>query len=230
MATHSHNVVINSYSIKELMQLTYESSEFNNRYDYALRDCLKSIVIEQRTSLKVDRLNQVSIKFRIKSFSYPQYHPYLVNNKDKRGRTIKWQRSVKHQYNIVLELNRLSINTKVFKMRVGSQAYPAKAPQNLIQSIYRENLKVWSKEKIKRHREIKKPYLNSGDWESSVLGINQDWLYRSEWIFSKLNLLYGVCRPQTAPVETHSSMLPFLNKHILNLLQVLMRKGILKDN
>lgn len=227
MATHSHNVVNNKYSLRDLMLLTYESSEFSNRYKYAERDCIKSIVIEQRIKLKTDRLNQVETKFRIKSFSYPQYGNYLKLVNKKRG--YKTQRTVRHQYDVIIELDRLSINTKVFKLRVGSQKYPQKAPQHLIDSIYRENLKKWSKDKIFQHRKIKHSYVNSGDWESSVLGINQDWLYRSEFVMSKLNLLYGVCRAQTAPVETNSSMLPFLNKHILNVLQVLLKRGILKN-
>ena len=216
------NVLEGIFSIKDVMQMTYQS-KFKNRYDNKERDVLKSITINTVKKFNVDRLDSVEVKYLATTSSYPQYKPY-INVKGKHSKT---QRKIKHSYDIIFETTELSLTNTKWKLRVGSQKIPRKAPQSEINSIYRENLKLWSKQRIKQHRASKKKYLNSGDWMAQVLGVNGDFLYRQEFVFAFNNHLFGRNRATYPPDITNPMKIMFFGKHELRFFEVLMQKGIL---
>lgn len=216
------NVITGSFTLKEVLQIT-KQSQFENRFDYKERDVLRSIKVQERVQLKPDRPNEPTVKYIIRTYSYPQYKPYL-----QKGQTR--QHTYKHQYDSTLEMDRLSLNTTSWKYRLGSGKVWKEAPQNLIRSIYKRNLKVWPKSRIEQHRKNTKPYLDSGDWNSRVQGINADWIFRCWYAYFLHGHGYGRNYYGNVPSSLNPKNIVFAPKHFIALLEVLMNKGILKDN
>lgn len=236
------NVINGTYTLKQVLLFTNES-KFKTRIKTRKRDVLKSITVKKISELKTDRPKEPNVKYEITSYSYPNYQPYY--NKLK-GR--KYQRKIKHQYDIVLEMDRLSLNTTIWKMRVGSEKkYDPKPPQNKIKQVYketRENIenrvnitKLSDKEKkLKIKNEIDKikkynKYLDVGDYNSRVLGINLDFYFRCSVVY-KLNghLFARDMTNHNFPKITNPKGIMFFTKHQINFIEKLMEKGVLKDD
>ena len=99
------NVLRGMFTINEVLNFTYQYYRFRNRFDYRDRDVVKRIIIKKVKRFQPDRVGEPLILYIIESRSWPQYRPYF---NPKTGR--KYQRKVKHEYDITLELDSLSIN------------------------------------------------------------------------------------------------------------------------
>jgi hypothetical protein len=234
---------LGNFTIKEVLYLT-NSSSFRSRLRTSGRDVNKTIRVQEVKTLSHGALNKPSIKYVITTKSWPQYPPYT---KIKGKKSLK-QRKVYHEYENVLELDRLSVNTKNWKARTGSEKLLKKPNQNLIKQIYNETSKRLQKKASKKFKSkkeqasyIKKEkekirkrgkYLSVGDYQSRYLGINQDFLYRQEYVYWMNGHLYNRNRTKYAPKEksTNHKHIMFFNKHQIALIRVLLNRGILKND
>lgn len=221
------------FTLLQALYLTMENKR--NRFDYMNRDVIKSIEIQEVKSYTPDRLNHPLVKYIIKTRSWPQYGEYLSktgkNPKQRKNRA--YQRTVSHEYETILQFGTegITLNTKQWKMRVGSgrKWLDRKPPQSQLASIYRENLNTWSKEKIRRHRSKKYPYLSVGDFLSKKYGINMDFSIRLAYVYRKHGHLYGYCfGSDQPPVERNPRQEFFLPKHAIRIIDALGRQGILE--
>lgn len=225
------------YNIKQVLNFTYQSKQFKNRIKNRNRDVLKSIRIQELKDLASGKK-----RWRVITSSYPQYKPYTKI----KGKYSKKQRKIKHKYDITLLMTALSINTTEWKIRVGSQKKWIKnPPQTKIKQIYQSTSKKikeqsesrFDKKKdrakfIKQEKDkIRKrgKYLDVGDYNARVKGINGDFLFRLEYILRENDHLYGRNRATTPPEITNKKEIQFFDKHSLRLIEILMNKGILKD-
>lgn len=202
-----------TWTLKQLMQITYKY--YYSRFDYMKRDVVKSAIkVTQISVYDGKNPGEARTRFLIKSSSYPQYRPYFTGF-DKRGRKIRYQRTYKHTYDIILQLDKLSLNCP-FKMRIGSaRMYNFNPPKNLIRS----------------KKNPKGKYLSVGDYNIEVLGINPDFFFRLDFIYWTEKILYGRHFAKWMPKrETNKYGLPFLTKHCIWVIKVLMERGILKDD
>ena len=97
------------FTINDVLKNT-TASRFKSRYRYRKRDVVKRITIKRIKRFKPDRIGAPLILYQIESKSWPQYKPYFTKY-DKRGRPRKYQRTIPHFYDLILELDELSIST-----------------------------------------------------------------------------------------------------------------------
>lgn len=191
------------YTLKQLIQNTYHHKP--SRIETMERDVLKSIIIEKVTVYDGKAPGKARTTYRIRSRSYPQYWPYYTK-KDRRGRQRRYQRAYRHQYEIILQVDRLSINVP-FKARTGSQA-------------------AWDKNS-KTRRDNRGRVIESDNYKK---GINPDFLFRLEYLYSQHGILYGRNRAKYPPNQTNPNKIVFADKHLLRVIKELMNRGILKDD
>ena len=208
-------------TLRQVWDLTYQNKR--NRFEFKERDVIKKVDVEEIVSLSIDRLDQPMKKFRITSYSYPQYKPY-VNVKGKKSKN---QRTVRHQYDITLELESLNFDSRFF-WRCGSQRkWPNKIPQKSIKTIRRETMQRW-KEKypdprrlrqiIKRHKK-NASYLDNGDYISQEYGINGDFYWRIQPILYSKGMLFGRAWNKDIPKDNKL----FFDKHTINIILWLLK-------
>lgn len=229
------------YSLQQAFLLTqkYYSTRFRNKE----RDVIKSITIKEVS--QVDRHDlpgepRVYKKYSIESKSYPQYPPYFTG-RDSRGRQIQYQRSVMHHYDVVLEMDELSLSTKNWKLRVGSgrkwQNHPS---QNQVKTLYPEtrrrlqrkanrgdNPSAEYKRLVQDHKDRAR-YLDVGDYNSQVLGLNGDWIFRCDYAYYEHGHRFGRNYYGNVPArETNPNSIVFLPKHAINMIEQLMQRGVI---
>jgi len=229
-------VIHGDYTILEVLRFTQEY--FETRFEYRERDVIKNIQIKKVVELQADRKNQPTIRYEITTRSYPQYAPYLTwknKNPPEGYRQKRW----KHEYDSVITMDRLSLNTKAWTFRLGSMKIIKPAPQSLIKEVRKETLTTWKriykdktklKKKIEQHKKVA-PYLSDGDWQARVQGINLDFVYRDAFALQFHNHLYG--RSYYAlnrPSKLNPKAIPFFPKHTLRIIEILMQKGILTND
>lgn len=215
----------------------------NTRFTNADRDILPSKMrIAQRRKYKRNKEGFYTTPeelLTVSSWSAPQYYPY---NKIK-GKESSKQMKIKHYYRIYIVISLsdgdiYSFNSKII-WRVGSYKRPVTPPQEKVKTIYKEtveklnhkyrNEKVSVREKyiardIKR---IKKSaeYLDYGDYNSRVRGINLDNYWRDYPVQNKFYCLYGPVLNREMPRKIK---MPFFCKHMIVVLHLLLKRGILK--
>lgn len=218
------NVIEGTHSIRDVLLNT--KKYVSNRYDYRERDVLKRITVQKVTQLSPDRPDEPSVRYHIRTYSYPQYSPY----KQTKSKDAKKQRKVRHQYDTILVMDRLHIDTKAWKIRTGStKTWIKKPPQKLVKTIYKETRQLWNKKRITRHKK-KAPYLDAGDYNSQVKGIMADWIFRQAHAYWKAGHFYGNPRIGKRPSKLNKQNLVWFNKHQLRLIEQLMIAGVLKSN
>ena len=238
------NIINGTFTLQDVLRFT--SSMFKNRFKYRDRDVLKSIRIIQVKRYNPSKVGEPTILYRILTFSYPQYKPYY-KGVDKRGREIKFQRTIKHEYDCILEMDELSLTTSNWKGRIGSgKKWIDKPPQKQIGTIYKKTkdkwkkqaernnkLKTkkakieWIKEKINEHKR-KARYIDVGDWNSRVQGINGDFRFRCAYVWKRYGHLYGYQHGSNLPANIRNPKnIMFFPKHFLRLIEILMNKGII---
>ena len=225
----------------------YTLNQYNSRLQHERRDILTSkIKIIHRKHYIKNKEGKYSApdeELEIISYSAPQYYPYTNHIKSNVTRQLKY----KHQYEIKLciqkdENDNYSWKNSKIIWHVGSYKSWKIPSQKLVKTIYdstnkklikkytnvktnkidKDNIKL-EKEKIKKTAK----YLNVGDYNSCVNGINGDFYFRLQYIMSKYNCLYGKlsCKPQEVD---NSVKYPFFDKHTIAVLLYLVDKGIIK--
>lgn len=231
------------FTIKQVLVKT-RTSKYKTRFVNMERDVLKRIVIQKVTSLKFGALQSEKEtksveKYRIITFSYPQYGQYLKI----KGKKSRRQRKIKHEYDIVLELDRMSINTRNWKIRVGSYfKWDFNPRQRYIKTVYHETTRKLRKaaelkfskrkdqDKFVREAKVKirknGKYLDIGDYNSRKRGINGDFYFRQSYIFWRTGHLFGKLINKELPEDNKI----FFGKHELRVIEILLKRKILKDN
>lgn len=195
------------WTIRKLVQNTY--THVNNRFDYKDRDVLKSIAIQKISVYDGKNPGEDRTKFVITSYSYPQYAPYYTG-KDVRGRKIKYQRTYKHEYQVTIQMDSLSIDDDRIHLRTGADAkwdFTEKGKGHWTGTG--RNRKFIEGTNIKR-------------------GINGDFWFRLSWIRKEAGILYGRNYAEWFPKITNPHGIQFLTKHELRVIQYLIDKKILQ--
>lgn len=161
-------------------------------------------------------------KFVVTSQSTPQYRPYFTG-KDSRGRPRQFQRKIKHQYDVTLQLDRLSIDAPV-KYRTGSDR----------KMLFGPNVKAQytpaKKQIIKNGKIVQraKPGTLIRDDLNVLRGRNGDFFFRLEWVLQENGALFGRNWAGWPPVKTNPHKIPYLDKHALTVVLTLIKKGKIK--
>ncbi|HRT34007.1 MAG TPA: hypothetical protein P5023_06180 [Bacteroidales bacterium] len=220
------------YTIKQAIVKTYKSHKFGNRFDYKNRDSVRIIRVQKIHTMNWHgKTRQLSYYYEVVSQSFPKYYTKEMRRK------VSFFRKIKHQYEIFLRCEKLSFNDSNWQVYLGSaRRWNPKPPQSQIATIYRENLKKWKPEEIKKHRKRKHPYIDVGDYNSQVNGINGDFRFRCCYVYEKYGHLFhkrgirlSAIEITKAPKITNSRQEFFLPKHIISLFETLINKGILKE-
>jgi hypothetical protein len=195
------SLIRNEWTLKKLVQNTYMHKR--SRFEYMKRDVIKRITIKRTNTFDLST-NRKRTTFIIQSTSYPQYYPYFTK-RDERGRRRSRQRRYTHQYDVFLQLDKLSINVP-FKARTGSQA-------------------IWDKraKAIRRNGRVIKESKNV------LKGINADFRFRLEYVYAENGILFGRLLAKTPPVKTNPRGIVFADKHLLHVIKILMNKRILSQ-
>lgn len=195
------------WTIRKLIQNTYHHKR--NRFDNMDRDVLKSIVVKKVSVYNGKEPGKDRTKFIIQSSSYPQYAPYY-SGKDVRGRPIKYQRTYKHQYEVTIQMDSLSIDDDRIKLRTGADAKWdfSKAGKSSYSGTGR-NRRLVEGSNIKR-------------------GLNGDFFFRLSFLYQQEGILFGRNFANGPPVKTNPMNIVFLDKHLIRTLQTLIDRGILQ--
>lgn len=195
------------WTINKLLNVTYQTH--TNRFEYAARDVTKSLIrIKKITVYDGKHPGDSRTRFDIMSYSYPQYAPYFTKY-DSKGRLRTYQRTYRHQYQVIIQLDTLTINNSV-KIRTGSdRKYDFKPNPNLIKS----KTNPYGK------------YLSIGDYNIEVNGINPDFFFTNSFIRHEEGCLFGRNYANGFPAKANPLGLPFLCKHEIVVVETLMERG-----
>ncbi len=217
-------------SIKRIWLYTYQY--VNTRFEYRDRDLLKRIQINKVKTYTKDRLNQPSERYEIITSSYPQYNEYLKI----KGKLSKRQRKIKHQYQITLQLENLTWDSR-FRLHVGSfKKWPDnkkikwedikplhKSLKERYEKKYGKGTKEY-KQAVEKHKKRAK-YISAGDYISRVYGLNGDWYFRGKPLAKKYHCSFGITWNTELPEDIPYM---FFGKHELRLFEVLLKRKIIK--
>lgn len=231
-------------TISQVYQYTYSNPKTKTRFEYMKRDVLKTRVrIEKRTVYKKNhesKFNDPEERLLIKSFSYPQYYPYT---KVKSKRALK-QRKIRHEYDCTILIqntpNGYSFWDSKIRWHLGSfRKWQDNVPQNKVKSIFNKTRERLERKYAKlppkeRKLAIKKEcdkirqraeYLDKGDYNSRVNGLNGDYVFRLAPLQLKFDCGYGKVYYTECPKDIS---FPFFTKHDLRIIEYLLRSGIVK--
>jgi hypothetical protein len=199
----------NNWTLRRLINNTYAHQEFRNRFDYQQRDMVKAITIEKVDVYDGKAPGKARTKFIIRTQSTPQYHPYYTK-KDSRGRPRKRQMKYRHQYQVTIQLDHLSLDVP-FKGRTGALGRWDFGPSG-------------KATKVKQGRNVK---IIEGS--NVTRGLNGDFWFRSMNLWAREGILFG--RDWTngrLPVRVNPKFVVFADKHFLACIEHLMNTGYLK--
>jgi hypothetical protein len=166
---------------------------------------VRVIRIEETKVYDGKQPGEARTKFVIRTQSTPQYYPYYTL-KDSRGRTRKRQMKYRHQYQVVIQLDHLSIDV-AFKGRVGAQG-------------------KWDFSQNGRSRRIRGKVIEGAN---VVRGLNGDFWFRDMNLWAREGILFG--RDWTngqLPVRVNPKFIIMAPKHFLACTEYLMNRGVLK--
>ena len=181
----------------------------HNRFDYADRDVLKRITIRQVRVYDGKNPGEARTRFDIVSSSYPQYYPYYTQ-KDNRGRSRTKQRTYKHQYDVTIQMEELSLDCDAIKLRTGADAK---------WDFTNAGKGYWMGKGRNKH------WIEGSNVKR---GINGDFFFRLSYVFQQAGILFGRNWAEKPPRKTNPKMILFLDKHMINTIRVLVNRGILK--
>jgi len=211
-------------TVREVMQATYFDKK--TRFEYMDRDLLKSkLKIEKIWTFTQDRKRLPYQKYRVTSWSAPQYGNYVKHTK--RVRQLKY----KHTYDITIEFDKQMSLDSMFKWRCGSmRKWPTVRPKDqelqTISAEYRHRLKLKYpkvqdfKKAVESHRKRAK-YLDYSDWISRKYGIMGDFYWRIQPVAYITGNLYGRYWEDDLPEKP----VVFFDKHTLYLVLTLIKSG-----
>lgn len=195
------------YTIRKLVQNTY--THMKNRFDYRDRDVLKTIIVKKISVYNQKDIGEDRTKFVIQSSSYPQYYPYYTP-KDNRGRKRAYQRTYKHDYDVTIQMDSLSIDDDRIKLRTGADGLWDFTEAGKTKSVGTgRNKRLVEGTNIRR-------------------GLNGDFWFRLSYIRKQDGILFGRNYAGWFPEKTNPHGIQFLTKHELRVIEELMNRGILK--
>lgn len=243
-----------TFTLNEILNSTYHS-KYKTRFEYAERDVLKTIILIKETTLHPDQKSAPTVNLVVESRSYPQYKPYINFTKYSKQRKFRHEYDNILTL-AAEEDGTFSVNSVNWKYRLGSQKkWNDHPPQSKIKTIYRETAYKWKLEHDKEVEKIKKkykgkelekrlktakdnyakkktehkksaPYLNIGDFNSKVNGINGDFFFRCQSTYQYFNHLFG---RNTYPEGEIDKAHPFAPKHLIGLISALLKIGVLHE-
>ncbi len=246
------NTIDGTFTLQQMLENTY-TSKFKTRFEYKTRDVLKKVVLVKETTLHPDRPNSPTVTYVFRSFSYPQYGNYIKGKTGNKQRKYKHQYDQVLSI-VADENGQFSMNSRNWKYRLGSQKkWQTNVPQNKVKTIFRETQEKWNKDKFQeRERLIKRysgetlkkktkeldlkykkkaeqhkrnaPYLDTGDFNSQVRGINGDAHFRLHPTLQMYGHLYGR-EPEGLTPNPENVFCP---KHMIALIEYLIKINILK--
>jgi hypothetical protein len=170
---------------------------------------VRIIQIEETSVYDGKQPGQARTKYVVRTQSTPQYYPYYTKT-DARGRPHKRQMKFRHQYQVVIQLDKLSIDVP-FKGRVGAQGKWDFTPRG-------------KDRRIKQGRTFK---IIPGT--NQVRGLNGDFWFRDMNLWGREGILFG--RDWTngqLPIHVNPKFIIMAPKHFLVTVEYLMNRGILK--
>lgn len=197
------STIQNKWTIKKLLQNSFHHKK--DRFENKERDVLRRIAIKKVSEYDITTRKKRT-KFIVESYSYPQYYPYYTA-KDSRGRSRSFQRTYRHQYSVTIQLDRLSINVPV-KLRTGAD-------------------RAWDFSKAGSSSKSGNRIIEGTNVKN---GRNADFFFRLEYLYQHNGILFGRNWTNGPAKKTNPDNIVFLDKHMINVLEILMRKGILKDD
>jgi len=211
------------YTIRQVLQMTqkFYPSRMQNRLGEQSR--LKhfefyKIVNHRQYALEdqiaTDPSDQVS--YRIVASIKPQYEIAVIN-----GIKRVVGRHIPDSYKIIFETDKLSLDTQNWKIRLGSGCrYVSKPPLNQLVSYPKAGVR-------------NKVFKNKNDWNALVLGINADFVFRCAYTYYEHGHLYGNVDEsylKNPPIRLNGNHIMFFPKHIVNFFELLLYRGILKED
>jgi hypothetical protein len=224
------------------------------RFDNMERDMLIKIEVVSKKVYNKELRKQAmeslpDERLEIRSFSYPQYMPYL---KYKSKNAIK-QRTIKHQYDTTFVLQKNPV-TQEFdwnsscKWRVGSyKKWDSHPAQTKIKSVYRETstrirdrlTRKFAKDKkqlsIAYQKELevirkRGKYVSVGDYNSQELGLNGDFYFRVMALLAQYDGLFGPLtnKEKSDDPRDEDLLYPIFGKHELRIIMELIKRGYIK--
>jgi hypothetical protein len=169
---------------------------------------VKGIRIEKISVYDGNIPGEARTKFILRTQSTPQYAPFYTK-RDARGRPRKRQIKFKHQYEVTIQLDVLSLDVP-FRGRTGSQSKWDFGPNG-------------KDKRIKQGRIFK---IIPGT--NTVKGVNADFFFRSSFAWKRENILYGRDWTNGPPLQTNPRMIVFASKHFLAATEFLANRGYLK--
>jgi len=195
------------WTIRKLIENSYYHKK--NRFDYKDRDVLRSVIIKKISVYEGKDPGEARTKFEITSRSYPQYKPYY-KGKDVRGRPIQYQRTYRHEYQVTIQMDTLSIDDDRIHLRTGADAkWDFSSKGKATYSGTGRNRRLVEGSNVKR-------------------GLNGDFFFRLSYLYYQQGILFGKNRANGPPNKTNPHMIIFLDKHMIMTLEFLIDKGILK--
>ena len=196
----------NGWTLRKLVQNTYHNK--HTRFEYKERDVLRSVIIRKISVYKGKNPGEARTKFEITSRSYPQYKPYYTG-KDNRNRPIRYQRTYRHEYDVILQMDSLSIDDTRIRLGTGADAK---------WDFSDKGKGTWTgKGRSKKYQE----------GSNIKRGINGDFFFRLEDVYQQNGILYGRNWTNGPSKKVNPHQLVFLDKHMLRTVEFLMNKGIL---
>ena len=194
-------------TLRYLIQNTYV--HMRNRFDYKERDVLSRVTVQKVTVYNGLNPGEARTKYIIRSYSYPQYAPYYTKL-DNRGRPRRKQRTYKHQYDVTIQMDSLSLDETGIKLRTGSDC----------KWNFNENGQgKWIG--VGRNRRYQ-------EGTNVLKGRNGDFFFRLEWLYAQKGILYGRNWTNGAPNRTNPKQALFLDKHMLSVVEYLVNRGIIQ--
>lgn len=191
-------------TLRKLISNTFH--HMRNRVDYMNRDVLRSVKIKKVSVYDGKNPGKARTKFIIESRSYPQYYPYYTR-RDSRGRPRSRQRSYRHEYDITIQLDSLSLDSDRIKLRTGADA-------------------KWDFGEAGKTKKDSRGRIIEGT--NVKRGVNGDFFFRLSYIRKQSGILFGRNFANGPPIHTNPNQIQFLTKHELQVIQYLVDTGILQ--
>ena len=195
------------WTLRKLMTNTY--THMKNRYEYMERDVLKTIIVKKIAVYDGKNLGQARTKFLITTSSYPQYKPYYFE-KSLWSHSRKKQRTYKHQYQVTIQMDTLSLDDDRIHLRTGSDAKFDFTPKGRGKWVGTGR---------------QKKYIEGTNIQR---GIMPDFWLRLSWLYQQNGILFGRNYANGPPLKVNPKMIVFLDKHMLRVLEILINRGILQ--
>jgi len=192
----------NSWTLTKLLQNTYQYQR--NRFNYKIRDYVSALHVEQIKVYDGKNPGEARTKFIIRTQSTPQYSPYYTRL-DRWGRRRSRQNKYKHQYNVTIQLDELSMHVP-FKGRIG-------------------NLGKWDFSPAGKPKKVNGLVIEG---KNVLRGLNGDFFFRCEWLWHEEGILFGRTWTNRPPRITNPAKIIFAPKHMLAAIQLLMLYGVLE--